>query len=145
MVSTRKQKQAAAETSDPLKDAGILQQVFAFLPGHYLFLGAVCREWNALYAGMADQLVRSVRLDGLLKLVACGPKSTLYSAAMASPATVRLACELGVCTEKKSLQTIAGVYADLETLAVLRELGMPLSEALVEGVALSGRLNILQH
>jgi hypothetical protein len=44
-TSTRnlKQKQAVVVV-DPLRDAGILGQVFALLPGTYLFLGAVCRE-----------------------------------------------------------------------------------------------------
>jgi hypothetical protein len=39
----------------------------------------------------------------------------------------------------------AGLYADIETLVALRELGMPLSETVINAVALAGRLDILQH
>jgi hypothetical protein len=43
---------------NPLKDTGILQQVFSYVPGHWLFLGAVCREWEAVYASITDQQLR---------------------------------------------------------------------------------------
>jgi hypothetical protein len=144
MVSTRRQKQASCH---PLKDTGILQHIFTFLPGSWLLLGAVCGEWKDSYAGIENQRVSSFDEDGRKKLVICGLKTTLYSAAVASPATARLACECGlqICSERKSLQLMAGLHADLEMLAVLRELGMPLSDTVVNAVALSGRLSILQH
>jgi hypothetical protein len=146
MVFTRKQKQALTAASNPLIDTGILQQVFTFLPGHHLFLSAVCREWRAVYASMADQQMRTFRLYGNTKHVACGARTTLYSAAVASPATARLACECGVqFFSNMHMQVIAGGYADTQTMAALRELGMPLSESVILAVGLSGRLNILQH
>jgi hypothetical protein len=75
-----------------------------------------------------------------------GPIITLYSAAVASPATVRLARSCGLdLSRNERLLFIAGWYADLQTLTVLRELGMPLGENLVNAVAMSGRLAILQH
>jgi hypothetical protein len=37
-----------AAVAEPLRDACVLNQVFTFLPGHWLFLGAVCKEWEAL-------------------------------------------------------------------------------------------------
>jgi hypothetical protein len=43
------------------------------------------------------------------------------------------------------MQMVAGLHADVETLTALLELGMPLTDAVVNAVALSGRLNILQH
>jgi hypothetical protein len=109
MVFIRKQKQALSAACGPLRDAGILQHTFTFLPGSWLFLGAVCSEWNALYAGIGDQQASSVCKNGSKKTVVCGAKSTLYSASLASPATARLACECGlqVCSEKNSLQLIA--------------------------------------
>jgi hypothetical protein len=79
----------------PLSDAVILKQVFSFVPGHWLFLGAVCREWQALYAGMEDQQVCSLE-EGNNKFVTCGPKTTLCSAAVASPETARLAIMSGM-------------------------------------------------
>jgi hypothetical protein len=146
MMSTRRHKQALAAASNPLNDAGILEQVCTFLPGHYLFLGAVCKEWEALYAGIKAQQLRSVvcRHNHTSKHVICGTKTTVYSAAVASPATARLAVEFGLefCSKKsgRSVQIIAGLHADMQTLTSLRELGMPLSGVVVEAVALSGRL-----
>jgi hypothetical protein len=146
MVFICKQKQALSAACDPLRDAGILQHTFTFLPGSWLFLGAVCSELNALYAGIGDQQVSSVYKNGRKKIVICGSKSTLCLAAVATPAAARLACECGlqICTEK-TVQLVAGLYADIETLGTLKELGMPFSKTVVEAVALSGRLNVLQH
>jgi hypothetical protein len=72
--------------------------------------------------------------------------TTLFSAAVASPATARMAYDSGLMIGLISnFQFIAGLYADTETLVVLRELGMPLSESLVNATALSGRLHMLQQ
>jgi hypothetical protein len=51
---------------------------------------------------------------------------------------------VGSPTDEK-LQQIAGLFAGKETLHALQELGMPLSNDVVEAVAQSGRLSILQH
>jgi hypothetical protein len=72
-------------------------------------------------------------------------KSTFCSAAVASPATARLALEGDVDLYKTGLQLMAGLHADLLTIATLHELGMPLSISAVKGAALSGRINVLQH
>jgi hypothetical protein len=146
MVSTRKQKQALAAVTNPLKDAGILQQVFSFLPGHYLFIGAVCKEWQGLYVGTKDRQFKVHSLWDTLKFKTCDFKTTFWSVVVASPATVRLACACGLQVRNKTkLQWIAGLFADAQTLATLRELGMPLTSDVIQGVAKSGRLNILQH
>eukprot|EP00953_Heterococcus_sp_UTEX-ZZ885_P033713 17518-Heterococcus_DN1.PRE.1 len=88
----------------------------------------------------------SVNEYGVRNVLTFGPKTTLYSVAVSSPATARLACESGLqINADDSLQLIAGLHADLPTLTVLRELGMLLSETLVNAVARSGRLGILQH
>jgi hypothetical protein len=144
MVYTRTQKQALAAVTNPLKDAGILQQVFTFLPGYWLFLGAVCSEWRAVYAGVADQQLRSVMIRCDQKLLTCSAKTTLFSAAVASPTTAALAVRCGMPVND-NLQRIAGWYADIESSDVLRELGMPLSELAVKAAATAGRLDILQR
>jgi hypothetical protein len=150
MVSTRQQKQALAAVSNPLRDAGILERVFTFLPGCWLFLGAVCREWRSVYAGLADQQKLCIDVQGHpARWLRYGAKTTLFSAVVASPATVRLAATgsagpIGVCAND-NLQQAAGLYADIDTLSSLRELGMPLGDILVRAAALSGRLKILQH
>jgi hypothetical protein len=76
----------------------------------------------------------------------CDCATTLCSAAVASPATARLACECGLqLLTETSVQVTAGLRADMGTLNALYELGMPLSDIVVRAAALSGRLKILQH
>jgi hypothetical protein len=149
MVSTRRQKQALAAVSNPLRDVGIVQTVLTYLPGYWLFLGAVCREWKALYADMADQQMYSLGVYSRRSPFTFGSKATLYSAAVASPATARQACECGLAAairKDAKLQHIAGLFAGMETLLALRELGMPLvDEEVVRAAAKSGRLSILKH
>jgi hypothetical protein len=123
------------------------EQVFSFLPGNWLYLGAVCREWQALYAGMEDQQVCSFR-DHNNQLVTCSSKTTLYSAAVALPETARMpvAVECGMrVVPWFLLQRIAGLYADVQTIGALRGLGMQLGDDPVHAAARSGRLSILQH
>jgi hypothetical protein len=120
--------------------------VFSFLPGCWLFIGAVCREWRPVYAGIADQDLQCfIYHSKSRRFKTCGPTTTSYSAAVASPATVRLAasCGLAIC-KNYELQVAAGLTADTQTLVALLELGMS-SNTLVNAVALSGRLNVLQH
>jgi hypothetical protein len=146
MVSTRRQRQAVIEASNPLKDAGILLHVFTFLPGNWLLLGAVCTVWCRGYAAIEDQQVRSCPSCAFKRHVTCGTKSTLYSAAVASPATARWASSCGLVMSKNwKFRGIAGFYAHAQTLATLFELGMVLTEGVVNAAALSGRLDILQH
>jgi hypothetical protein len=95
---------------------------------------------------MEDQQVCDLDTNGTKKKLACGPKNTLYSAAVTSPATARLACELGFqISADDSVKVKAGLHADIQTLTVLRELGVLLSDIMVNAVALSGRVDILQH
>jgi hypothetical protein len=79
------------------------------------------------------------------KLVTYDSKTTLYRAAVASPETARHArsCGLRIHTNY-SLQVTAGLHADVQTLVALRKLGMLLNYTVMDAVALSGRLNILQ-
>jgi hypothetical protein len=94
---------------------------------------------------MKDQRVCSFNAYGIKKVLEHGSKTTLYSAAVTSPATARLAGELGLqINADDSLQWIAGLHADVQTVTVLHELGMPLSDTVVNAVALSGRLDILR-
>jgi hypothetical protein len=133
-------------SANPLRDADILEHVFTLLPGNWLFLGAVCSEWRDAYALIADQQALSVCSDGSTKLVTYDNKATLYSAAVASPARIRLARDAGLTTsENDQLQVIAGLHADMETLAALRDMGMPLSYTVIKAVALAGRLSIMQQ
>jgi hypothetical protein len=97
---------------------------------------------------MADHQVWSSTLYSKSSPVTFGAKTTLSSAAIASPATAKLACkpECGLrFHDDDRLQLIAGQHASVQTLHTLRELGLPFGVVLVSSVALSGRLDILQH
>jgi hypothetical protein len=132
--------------SDPLKVASILQQVFTFLPGHYLFIGAVCREWRAVYAGMKGQQLNSISLFFHKERMICHSKTTFHSAAVASPTTITLAIDSGLVIHDNSrLQLAAGLFADMEVMTVLQELGVQFSSTAVKAAALSGRLKILKY
>jgi hypothetical protein len=142
MGATRRQKQTLV-ASNPLRDTSILQHVFKYLPGCWLFLGAVCREWNAVYADMRDHQMPSSSLYCSHKLLAYGSKSTLFSATLASPATARLARACGLAFHNNAkLQQMAGLLADMEMLLASRELGMRIGDDVVRAVARSGRLSI---
>eukprot|EP00953_Heterococcus_sp_UTEX-ZZ885_P016773 9409-Heterococcus_DN1.PRE.5 len=145
MVTTRGQKQALSAASNPLRDAGILKQIFSLLPGTYLFLGAVCREWRAVYAGIKLGHVRSWTLDDDDMSVACNSVSTLCSAAVASPATAKLANDCGLRVCEYSVHVTAGLRASFQTLLALHELGMPPSHMLLNAVALSGRIDGVKY
>jgi hypothetical protein len=146
MVTVAQQHRSVRASTNQLREAGILRQVFSYLPGNWLYLGAVCSEWRAVCACMEDQQVCSLNTYGIKQVLACGPSTTLYSVAVSSPATARLACELGLQVDTDHrVQRIAGLHADVQTLTVLFELGMPLNDTLVSAVALSGRLDVLQH
>jgi hypothetical protein len=144
-MATSQAQDLAAEIN-PLRDAGILQHTFTFLPGHWLFLGAVCSEWKAVYARMRGMRVPSSSLYSKGKLVTCGPETTCYSAAVASPATAGLASSSGLRIRgNRELKFIAGLHADMNTLTALRGLGMAPSSMLIMAVAQSGRLSVLQQ
>jgi hypothetical protein len=81
MELQRRQKLAMAAATNPLSDAGVLRHVFTFLPGYWLFLGAVCNEWRAIYAGLADQQVHDFNLFFNNRYATCSSRTTLYSAA----------------------------------------------------------------
>jgi hypothetical protein len=131
-----------------LSNAGILKHIFTYVPGHYIFVGAVCREWKAAYVGIPDQKVRCYRAFGggcdIIHWLVYSSKTTVLSATVASPATVRLAFDCGLQVSS-GLQVIAGLHADVKVLTLLLELGLPLSAKLVQAAALSGHLDSLQH
>jgi hypothetical protein len=85
-LSTLVQQAVGAATS-PLAEADTLRQVFSYLPGNWLYLGAVCSEWRAVYACMNEQQVYNLNTYGKKKVLMYGSKTTLYSAAVTSPAT----------------------------------------------------------
>jgi hypothetical protein len=145
---TRRQRQLLVAVSNPLGDPGILQQVFSCLPGCWLFIGAVCKEWGIVYATMGQHRVQCVSVNrASCHWQTYRAKTTLCSAAMAAPKTIRMAfeCGLSLQADDEDLQLIAGLHASVETLKAVQEMGMQLSDIVVKAAARSGRLDILQH
>eukprot|EP00953_Heterococcus_sp_UTEX-ZZ885_P005570 3466-Heterococcus_DN1.PRE.1 len=83
---------------------------------------------------------------GLILQKTYSRETTLYRSVVASPERVRLVRSYGLeLHNKENLHIVAGLHADIETLAALRAIGMPISENVVNAAALSGRLDILQY
>jgi hypothetical protein len=139
----------SVDISTILSDASILERVFSFLPGHWLYLGAVCRAWMQSY--------KDLPLREIVTVDCCEDWSTtLMESAFQSPSRLRLAvaCDLQLSGPDEDdtwlppsavLQYIAGLHADEAVLSLAKELGMPLSGKTVKGAAASGRVSVLEY
>jgi hypothetical protein len=89
---------AVGATTRSLTEAGILRQVLAYLAGNWLCLGAVCSEVEVEGCLHMHGRSASVRLERIRHRASASVWSQdySYSAAVTSPATARLACELGL-------------------------------------------------
>jgi hypothetical protein len=142
----------------------LLERVFSFLPGHWLFLGGVCRAWMQSYKHLPACEILKLSLDfhEASEKVACDWSPTLVTAVFESPSRLRLAVACGLQlnppdehdeddeedwrpSSSSELQYIAGLHADEAVLSLAEELGMPLSSEVVKGVAASGRVKLLKH
>jgi hypothetical protein len=137
---------AVADAVSPLENADILLRVLNILgPGQRLFISAVSKAWKDNY-----ERVESMRVPVLWYccarevLVMTTPRTTLFSAVLASPAALRLADEHGLTFDNVKLQRIAGRTADIPTLQAARELGLALTDKVLEAAAQSGSLLKLQ-
>jgi hypothetical protein len=149
----------AADVSAVLSDASILERVFSFLPGNWLFLGGVCRAWMQSYKHQPTCEISTKGCYENAKRVACDWSTTLMQAVFQSPSRLRLAAACGLQLDLQDkdddeeddigpsaadeLQFIAGLHAHQATLSVAEELGMPLSVHVVRGAAASGRVRVL--
>jgi hypothetical protein len=106
----------------------------------------VNRLWRESY-----KTVATVQMAGLLhdyeeQAVMCTitPETTLYSAAFASAASVRLAHECGLMFDYcKKLERIAGRCADVSTLQAAQELELEFTRAVLFGAAEAGSVQKL--
>jgi hypothetical protein len=142
-----KAKVCTADANTVLSEAAILHHLFSFLPGHWLYLGAVCRAWMLSYkrAHMSEICIAEPQRG---KKVVCGWCTTLLSAVFQSPSRLRLARDSGVRLSGygiQDMQFIAGLCADVPTLRLAEDLGMALSASTVKGAACSDRASIVQY
>jgi hypothetical protein len=113
----------------------VLQYVGA---GEALYITPVSSSWAACYKAVPQhQTWRHLHTSGC----------TSWQAAFATPSRIRLAHANGLRlnrAETSPLVRDAGLYADIATLQVAHELGLPWSQSLVEGAARSSVLSKLQ-
>jgi hypothetical protein len=136
------------DASTILSDAAILQRVFSFLPGNWLYLGGVCRDWMLCYKHLPDSDIFFKDAFQRTKKADCGWRTTLMRAVVQSPSRLRLAVHCGLqlgAHDKGRLPYIAGRYADQATLLLAQELGMSLSANVVRGAASSGRVSVFNY
>jgi hypothetical protein len=140
------EQSGTADNSSPLSQTGILQHVLSYVgPGHWWFVSTVCSLWRDLYREL-----RSVQVvgydDGLSKIsITCTPQMTLYSAVFASISRASLAEQESTHISGHRGETAAGKYADVNTLAAARELGIvPFTLATMHECALCNKLTVMQ-
>jgi hypothetical protein len=136
---------ADASASAILSDAAILERVFSFLPGNWLYLGRVCCAWMRTCKRMPVCEVHLMDPYLYPEGVTCDWRTTLMCAVFQSPSRLRLAvdCGLALNHNRDYLQYMAGWYADVPTLSLAEELGLTLSDSTVEGAAQSGHVSAM--
>jgi hypothetical protein len=147
MVATRAQKRSAADSSNPLHQAGILHRVLSYVgPGYWLFISEVSSLWRELYVKLANLSVDTVWFRAFCKSKrTCTAHMTLYSSVFASPSRVRHAYDCGLDCTSEPCQFAAGRSADVTTLAAAHELGMAYTKRCTTGTAWHNRLTVLQY
>eukprot|EP00953_Heterococcus_sp_UTEX-ZZ885_P022031 12241-Heterococcus_DN1.PRE.1 len=139
---TRNKRAVLATSQNPLC-AGLLQLVLEFVgPGYCLHAGTVCKAWRESYSQVAAVTLTVATWDGRSISFICGPTHTLRSAAFTSQATLRWAHSWSLNLGTK--EYIAAQTADIPTLALARELGMPLTAEMMHSAAAFLKLAVLQ-
>eukprot|EP00953_Heterococcus_sp_UTEX-ZZ885_P016162 9107-Heterococcus_DN1.PRE.2 len=142
-----------AQHCDPLSDAGILQHILGYVcPGVWLYNGAVSTLWEECYEQVA--LDRAVH-DQFRRQDKGGytepPCETTYRAVFESVATLTWACASGLKldeqnpTHSRKLQYAAGRHADLPTLIVAHEHGLPMTGHVFAGAVSAGREPVVDY
>jgi hypothetical protein len=125
----------------PLLQPSVLQVLNFLGPGHYLFASTVSKLWLECYGRVPDCRVPSHDRYHHIESQACSHSHTLHSAIFSSKSRLRLAHAAGIqfdAVRNWKLQRLAGQHADIGTLAVAHQLGLPLSANVVHGCMLSG-------
>jgi hypothetical protein len=149
MSNLSSSKCVAADSANPLNEAGILQHVLNILgPWHHLFISAVSKAWNNSY-----EQVASVQMAGFAEIGDCyehtalhtiTSKTTVCSAVFACGSRVKLAHQCGLTFGNEQLQRVAGKVAAIPTLRAAHELGLELSDQVLSGAAQAAALRKLQ-
>jgi hypothetical protein len=144
MTSPSSKRTCSVQYSNPLGDAGILEQVLEYVgPRVWLYIGAVSSLWKQCYQKVTLDIARHEALDRDDGAVLTG--ETTFHAVFQSVATLTWACTSGLKLDDckpvqfRRLQFAAGRHASLPTLVAAHELGLPMSANVFAGAVASGR------
>eukprot|EP00953_Heterococcus_sp_UTEX-ZZ885_P004616 2990-Heterococcus_DN1.PRE.1 len=114
--------------SNGLSDADGLNGVFSFVgSGHYFIIAAVSKLWREVYADMGGaQILTPVAIHGA-RISKRVPPGNSYSAALSSPALVKLAHDSGLTFTSHKCAAAAAKHADFPTLLAAEAVGMRVS------------------
>ena len=100
-----------AAMEEVLSDAGILQHIFSYEVGSWLFISPVCKLWKHWYEQLDPAPLQVPYPHADIRL-------TTYGAVFRSPSRLKLACECGLQAFFASdlLQQKAGLRCDVLTL-----------------------------
>jgi hypothetical protein len=148
MVATRAQQQAVinSSSSNPLNHAGILEVVMGNLLGQGLYVTTISKGWRACYEKLVDSKGPR-RSNPHVHSSTC----TSYAAVFASPARLLWAHDsrwkLLICPGRfgpwsqellDRVQRCIGRFADIATLQIAHQRGLPWTPLVARGGALSG-------
>jgi hypothetical protein len=114
-------------------------------PGHWSFVGAVCREWREVYRETPDVEMQKQGKRGPEEVVTVTSKMTLYSSFFAAPGLLQVVSKNGLKLKigGSKLHQMAGIHCDLASLKMAAKLGMTWSDHVLRGAADAGRLDTL--
>jgi hypothetical protein len=115
------------------------------LLGQRLFLALVSKDWHELYKKVQNSEITTVETYGNKHRTLVTSRMTLGSAVFASPSRVNYAHDCGLHLSKKELQQTTGICASCRALKAAHKHGMPLTDTLINHIALSGDLAGLKH
>jgi hypothetical protein len=111
---------SAADSMNPLSEAGVLQRVLGYVgPGYWLLISLVSKGWRESYLQVPEQQIteQGAYLQIENTEFMCKPRMTLLKAAVASAAVMQLACDCGPPLDCSRLLFIAGRWGDVATLS----------------------------
>jgi hypothetical protein len=147
MKTIQEQDGSAAGSCHLLFRSSVLRNVLSYVSlGQYLFAAPISKWWRDVY--MTLESLQAAYAESSCKSIAiCIPQITLYSAAFASPAILRLAHQQGLDSKSASLayHRAAAKHADVATLAAAHKLGLQYTAMTMSCAARCNRLAEVQY
>jgi hypothetical protein len=140
-------QQRSAGSCHLLFRSSVLRNVLSCVgPGRYLFAAPVSRWWRDVYITL-ESLRAAYAESSCNNITISVPQITLYSAAFASPAILKLAHEQGLDCKSDSLayHRAAAKHADVATLAAAHKLGLQYTIMTMSGAARCNKLAEVQY